>query len=187
MEAEGFLKHEFGERDIVYCSKCHQFTGECCELRQNDKRRTVRVTVYALFVTGIQYCNKYDEGTVLVAPDRLADFYTCILDGNLALAVSCRCAFMGAAGCSVEGRPCCTKLSRNIVPRNMHVPKTVTAMQVMSGSAVAPPAPPVAEPPSAQLPPMTVKSAVRALGKALYSSLTKPPEKPSSVEIRPRA
>lgn len=143
-EAEGLLKVAFGERDIVPCAACHQFSGECCAA-QTTHRRSMHRPVNAMVVTGLTYHSQYFAGSPAVPPTKLRNFYRAVLDGELTLHVACKCE----GGCDPAFRVCCRTAGRGVVPAFEHLcaPPPPRAMPDALRPAPAPERPPPPPPP----------------------------------------
>ena len=104
VEAEGWLKLVLGERDVVWCAQCKCFSGECCSLPL--ARLSTNRTVRALVVDGATYLGTRYDGSIVVIPEHLADFYQALLKGDLVMHVRCACDSKRAT-CDAHYRACC--------------------------------------------------------------------------------
>ena len=102
-EAEGWLKLKLGERNVVWCPHCLEFSGECCadEMLKLQHTRAVR----ALFVRSVGYGGKWLNGSPRVEEQVLPRFYEALLDGTLVLDAWCGCE--GGGACDSSFRACC--------------------------------------------------------------------------------
>jgi hypothetical protein len=101
-EAEGWIKMVFGNRDLVYCAQCCQFSGECCSLKLS--KLSTKRHIWSLVVVSVVYKGELFEGSPWVPPENLTAFYEGVLAGDLVLNVKCAC---DGASCDPTFRACC--------------------------------------------------------------------------------
>lgn len=173
VEAEGWLKVWFGERECVWCAECTQFSGECCAVPPT--RAGTRRRLFAMRVQAVTYLGKRYEGAAIVQAGKLAEFYAAVLSGDVVLHTECACT--GGTTCDSRTRPCC-----HASPTGCLIPRPCFPPGSGSGAGAPPPATPVPHPAStagsgsaSAAAASKARSIVRGLSRRLSAALAVPP------------
>jgi hypothetical protein len=75
-------------KGFTWCSKCHQFSGECCTLTVNGCQYD---TYFTKAIIGFEMDGIYTEGSPVITPEQLNKFEELLSSGKLKLKTWCPC------------------------------------------------------------------------------------------------